>query len=125
MYRRRSIGVDQQPLPIATAPLFHSVWDAGMEESRRTRRRYARNGAMIGSIVGLLAVWQIMSWIDPTPGLSHKSIWPIAVLFLTSVAGGAFFVCVLLGLIIGWLMGLPENGFNDEQSAIPAEPDRP
>ncbi|WP_146521897.1 hypothetical protein [Stieleria varia] len=62
---------------------------------------YARRGALIGCVLGLLAVWRIMSGaIDPTV-TDHSPIFSAAVMIVCIFAVFVLLALTLIGLTIG------------------------
>ncbi|QDT03863.1 hypothetical protein K227x_22480 [Rubripirellula lacrimiformis] len=70
-------------------------------ESQTPPSSYARRGALIGCVLGLLAVWRIMSGaIDPT-ATDHSPIFPAAVMIVCIFAVFVLLAFTLIGLAIG------------------------
>ena len=79
-------------------------------EQRKFRQIYARRGAMLGALAGLLCVrFLIATSIDPSV-TEHKAIFPFAVLLLCSFSVGLFLMFTLLGSIVGGFIARSATG---------------
>lgn len=89
-----------EPAPEGGAEAEH--FNVGSEKTRPVRHRsFARHGALVGAVVGLVLVWLIMRNAVDSAVTDHSPIFPAAVAVVATFACVVLFVSVLVGLGIG------------------------
>ena len=82
----------------------------GRQNQRRAPRTYARRGTAYGAFCGLLLAFLIISQNIDFNATEHKGIFPAAVMILCGFSVIVFFVCTLVGGVLGSQMLRSQRG---------------
>ncbi len=73
--------------------------------SPASRRSFTNPGTWMGSLLGLFAVWRMMSGVIDPKVTEHKAIFPLAVVMLCAFAVFVWLLFTMIGQVVGSWVG--------------------